>query len=154
MKRGFTLIETLIALTALMVLAGAGIAGFRQSAQRQSADAAQGQIVGVLTQAQANAAAGVKDTVICGVTPLTGWRITFAAGSYTIAGVCGASTFSSKTYTLASTISVTSLPNPNPILFRPLSGGTNVPSSATITLTGYGIVKNIGVTQFGQIRTF
>lgn len=156
MNKAFTLIETLVALTALVIIFGAGIASFRQAAQRQSLNAAQNKVIGALTQAQSNVAAGVRDTTTCGANSLTGWQITFTSNSYTLEGVCGTITFPSPppTYTFAPSITVSTLPTPNPILFKTLRTGTNVPVSTTITLTGSGTSRNIRVNNVGQISTF
>ncbi len=153
MKPAFTLVEILVAMTILAIIAGVGIAGFRLAAQRQSVDAAQGHLVGVLSQAQSNASAGVENSS-CGATSLSGWRVTFTANTYTIEALCGATTFSSKTYTLATAITITTLPVPNPILFKTLRSGTNIPNTTTITLTGNGIIRNISVSNVGQVTVF
>ena len=154
MKSAFTLVELLVAMTILAIVGGAGMAGFRSAAQRQSVDAAQGQIMGALTQAQSNAAAGVKDATACGVTPLVGWRVSFTASSYTVEGVCGSTTFSSKTTQLSSGLTVSTLPTPNPIVFKPLRQGTTIAVSTTIVLSGNGLTKNIAVTNVGQINAY
>lgn len=153
MKAAFTLVELLVAMTILAIVGGAGMAGFRQAALRQSVDAAQGQLMGVLSQAQSNASAGVRDAT-CGANSLTGWRVTFTATTFKVEGVCGPTTFSTKTYTLAASISLTTLPSPNPIIFKPLRAGTNVPNSTNIVITGNGLTRTISINNVGQINAF
>lgn len=155
MRRGFTLIEILVAISLLVILGGAGLVGYRQAARRQAVDGAAEKVVGALRQAQANAASGVKDTVACGSRQLTGWRVTFAANSYTIEGVCGAVTFGSKSEGYSREvvgIGVTPLPSANPMLFKVLNQGTNIPVSTNVTVAGYGLTKVITVTASGDIK--
>ncbi len=148
MKRGFTLIELLVSITLLMILAGAGVAGYRQSARRQTVDAAYNQVTGMLRQAQANAQSGKK--INCATT-LAGWQVRFSAASVVLEESC-AGTYPVSTFGLPPGITLTTLPSPNPILFGVLNRGTNVPSLTNINFTGFSLTKTITVTATGEIR--
>lgn len=149
-----TMVEVLVALTLLLILGGAGMAAWRQAARRQSVEAAADKVVAALRLAQANAAAGVKDAVGCGGSLLSGWQVVFTTTAFQVEGVCGAVTFASRqeAYSGGNVVSASPLPSPNPILFRVLNRGTNVVGTATITLTGFGISRQVAVTGAGEVR--
>ncbi len=150
LRQGFTLVEIMVVISLMAILAGTGIAGYRNSARKQAVEVAAQKLISALRKAQVNAAAGVKEG--CAGT-LTGWQVNVSANSYTIEGLCGVTTFNSRTenYTGAS---VTVFPSPNPILFKVLNQGTNIIGSTTVTLgvTGISYTRNVKVLWTGQIE--
>ena len=145
---GFSLIELLVSITLLSILAGVGVAGYRLSVRKQTMDAAYSQVTGLLRQAQANAQSGKK--INCATT-LAGWQVRFNATSVVLEESC-ASTYSVSIFELPLGVTLTTLPSPNPTLFRVLNRGTNVPSLTDIGLTGFNLTRTITVTATGEIR--
>ena len=145
---GFSLIELLVSITLLMILAGVGVAGYRLSVRKQTMDAAYSQVTGLLRQAQANAQSGKK--INC-TTTLAGWQVRFNGSSAVLEESC-ASTYSVSTFELPLGVTLTTLPSPNPILFRVLNRGTDVLSSTDIGFSGFTLTKIITVTSTGEIR--
>ncbi len=150
MSRAFTLIEVLVAVTIMMILMGVGTVAYRNVARKQSLDQFAAQVSQALTQAQANALSGKKQ--YCGTRTLVGWRVIFASTSYQLEETCQTISYAVKTVRYPNKITGT-LPSPNPILFRVLSRGTNVPASTTVTLTnGQGLTKSVTVSNTGEIK--
>lgn len=125
-----------------------GIVKYRDASRRQAVDAAAEKLISALRKAQTNAAAGIKEDC---AGSLTGWQVNVSAGSYTIAYVCdGTADSSPKTENFDGAV-VTAFPSPNPILFKVLNQGTNIPVSTTITLTG-SITRDVVITKAGGIK--
>ena len=154
LKRGFTLIEILVAIGLVMILTGAGIGTLRQSARRKAVEAAAEDIAAVLHQAQTYAASGNKINCTQGY-PLTGWQVEFTASDYKLQEVCpgsGGTPYTIKSGQFLDNITPSTLPSPNPILFRVLNQGTNIVGSTGIVISGFGITKAIGVTSTGEVN--
>ena len=154
MKKAFTLIEILVAIGLVMILTGAGIGTLRQSARRKAVEAAAEDIAAVLHQAQTYAASGNKINCTQGY-PLTGWQVEFTASDYKLQEVCpgsGGTPYTIKSGQFLDNITPSTLPSPNPILFRVLNQGTNIVGSTGIVISGFGITKAIGVTSTGEVN--
>lgn len=139
-ERGYTLIEILIVLSVIGILTAVGFAGYRDFSRRQSLAGIVKQVQGDLRLAQQLSLSGVKPDG-CSTNPLDGIRFgitTTTPSVYTIKAVCGSDPNKYpivKQYTLPSDISINSF-SPNPIIFKVLGQGTNIPSgSVTITFT-------------------
>ena len=124
------------------------MAGYRLSVRKQTMDAAYSQVMGILRQAQVNAQSGKK--INC-TTTLVGWQVRFSATSAALEESC-ASTFSVSAFGLPLGVTLTTLPPPNPILFRVLNRGTNVSSLTDIGFSGFTLTKTITVLSSGEIR--
>ena len=153
MNRGFTLIEMIVAISIAAFMLGTGMLAYTRVARKQTLDQATAGVAQILTQARANALSGKKQN--CTAT-LLGWQVTFTASNYTLGEVCtaGSPIPVVQTVILPILISATTLPSSNPIIFNRLNQGTNISSTATITLTNTKdmttksvTVSNIGVVQ-------
>lgn len=150
MKKAFTLIEMLVTISIMTILFGMGVAAYRNLARRQSLEQAAAEVSQTLTQAQANALGGKK--INCAAETLAGWQVRFLAGNYTLEEACQITNYIVKTVYYPVSVTGT-LPSPNPILFRVLSQGTNIPVSTTITLNNsQSLTKSIIVSSTGEIK--
>lgn len=152
MSRAFTLIEMLVAVSIAALILGMGMIAYSKVARKQSLDQTAAGVAQILTQARANALSGNKSI---GCTTLSGWRVTFTANNYTLREVCSAGAASlQKTVPLPASITVTSFPSPNPILFKVLNQGTTISGSTSITLTNSKdmTTKSVTVSKLGVIQ--
>lgn len=154
MNKGYTLIEILVGITIIGLIFGFGYVSFREFSRRQALAGAVKEIKGDLRLAQALALSGDKPNECS--TYLKGYNFRVAdSSSYKIEASCGAVTYEDKTVNLPGNVSI-STPTPNPILFKVLGQGTNIPqgTSATLTLTqtGTGITTTITISDGGEIN--
>lgn len=158
--KGFTLIELLVTTGIISILVTIGLASYNRFNERQILIQAASDLKNNLRLVQNKAMTGEKvcGAGACGGTnnicdneagekPLSGWKITFAADSYTINGVCEETEFSDKTYNLASGISIS--PLPSPVTFLSLTKG--VSNQAIICLNGFSQIYKITVSSNGEI---
>lgn len=165
-RRGYTLIEILVGLTIISLLFSFGYVSFREFSRRQALAGSVKKMQGDLRLAQSFASSGQKpNNTTCnnGRLDSYGFTVIVSPPGYKIEANCGAA-FVYKTVTLPSDVTVTvpSIPltNPtveiNPILFKALGQGTNIPSgqSVLITLTqvGTGSTSSVTVTSGGEIK--
>ena len=66
MRRGFTLIEILVAVGLLVLMVGMGSVSFQQANKRQQVDQTTERLRQAFRQAKSNALAGKKDCLACG----------------------------------------------------------------------------------------
>lgn len=154
--KGYTLIETLVALTIVGLIFGIGYVNFRDFARREALSGTARNVAGDLRLAQEQASAGKKPTAGACNSPnlLNGYDFrVIGASSYQLEANCSGGNVVTKTGTLPSDISM-STPSPNPITFKILGQGTNLSADATITLTQSGTsnTKQIVVTLGGEIK--
>lgn len=144
--KGYTLIEILIALSITALIFGLGYLGYRDFARRQLVNSAAQTLVGDLRLAQEQANAGKK---VEGCVVLDGYKffINAPAKEYQISASCSDQDYLIKTVSISSQITVTA-PTTNPIIFRPIGLGTNIPmnTSVTIVLAQPGINYSVPVT--------
>ncbi len=158
MRKGYTLIEILVGLTIISLLFGFGYVSFRDFSRRQALNGSLKQIQGDLRLAQSSASAGQKpDDSFCN-TPniLDSYNFkVYSANEYNIEVNCTGGIVISKEVTLPSEISI-STPSPNPIQFKILGQGTNVPAGAgtiiTLTQSGTNDQATVTITAGGEIR--
>lgn len=144
MKRAFTLIEIMIAMAIMVVVATAGIGVSLNTTRRKVLENEKEKLIETLKQARTNALAGKKDSG-CTQT-LGGWQVVTLGSSYVLNVVCGA-VIPVSTVNLPSGISV----SPADVMFIPVTGGTDLSSNLTITLTGNSNVT-ITVTDVGSVE--
>ncbi len=152
----YTLIEILVALTIVGLIFGIGYVSFRDFARRQALASAARSIVGDLRLAQEQALSGKKPSDIFCNDPnrLNGYNFRVSSNrSYALEANCTGGVVETKSVTIASDVFL-STPSPNPITFKILGQGTNVPATATLTLTqaGTAAAKTITVTSGGEIK--
>lgn len=152
-SQAYTLIEVLVTLTIVALLFSVGYANFRAFTQRQAVLNTVKTIQGDLRLAQQIALSGQKpDDVSCNSPALlNGYNFTIlTSSSYEIRASCtgGNVTQAFKTVTLPDNVSIASpFPSPNPILFKVLGTGTNIPSgqNAVITLSQTGTTNQVTI---------
>lgn len=163
LKSGYTLIEILVAITIIGILFSVGYANFRAFSQRQVVLNAAKNLQGDLRLAQQIALSGQKpDDPNCNspANSLNGYNFTILSGvSYEIRASCsgGAAASAEKTVDVLSGVVIASpFPSPNPVLFKVLGNGTNIPQGGsvviTLTQTGTNNKATITVTSGGEIK--
>jgi prepilin-type N-terminal cleavage/methylation domain-containing protein len=151
--RGFTLIDLLITMSIIGVLFGLGVAKYNEFNRRQILDQAAQTLKSNLRLAQDKALAGEKPTIGCGV--LDGYQANFVDSNpdyYTLGAKCSPSSPTANNFSLPTGVSFSSLPSPNPIIFKVLGHGTNINGSTNIVLSGFSSTRTITVTSTGEIR--
>lgn len=150
----YTLIEILVGITIIGLVFGFGFVSFREFSRRQAVAGAVKQIKGDLRLAQAYALSGKRPTDCQADERLDGFSFTVISGqNYEIKANCATSV--TKSMTLSGELSM-SFPSPNPIIFKVLGQGTNIPlgGNATITLTQTGTNNQavITISASGEIK--
>lgn len=133
---GYTLIELLIGISVVGIIFSVGFVNFRDFSRRQALIGTVREISGELRLAQERALSGQKpDDINCNPpNTLAGYAFTVTSpNSYTVAASCSGGLVEIKNVQLVPTVTI-STPNPNPILFKVLGEGTNIPSGTTATL--------------------
>ena len=150
--KGYTLVELLVSVTIIGLVFGVGYVAFRSFSQRQILDGAARDLRGQLRLAQEQALAG-KKTVDCTGT-LTGYQLNITSGvSYDLEVYCTNGSFPVKSVDLPTGLSLQTDSPVNPILFKVLGEGTNLPvSSINITITGFGLTQSVVVNKTGNIE--
>lgn len=156
---GYTLIEILIGLTIIGFLFSFGYASFRDFSRREALNGTIKQIQGDLRVLQSSASAGQKpDDPLCNApNTLKGYRFTVVSSTeYQLRADCTGGVASDfKLVTLSAGITI-STPSPNPIIFKVLGQGTNIPTgtNAVLTLTQAGTnnVATITISPGGEIK--
>lgn len=137
-KSGYTLIEILVALSIVGLLFAIGYVNFRDFSRRQAIAGAAKTLQGDVRLAQQQALSGQKPSDLNCAAPSTliGYNFDVTSSKeYQIYAVCsaGSSSVITKTVTLPSGINV-SPGSTNPILFKVLGSGTNIPSGQTSSI--------------------
>ncbi len=153
----YTLIEILVSLTIIGLIFGIGYVNFRDFARRQALAGTARTIKGALRLAQEQALSGKKPADVRCDSPntLIGYYFNLvSASNYRLVAQCSGGDVITKDVTLAADITLSS--SQNPITFKILGEGTNVPQAtpATITLTQVGTsnTATITVTAGGEIK--
>ena len=163
-KKGFTLVEVLVAMVLGLVIMGFGASSFRNTVQRQPVVQSAEKVNQVLQQARSYALAGRKDCGICGCTglladrPLIGWEVAMTSSSYTLRGLCGTNPlaptpfYTSGVQSLPTGVVMTTNPG-TAVLFKPLGNGTNLNSDYSVVATMPGVAAQIvSVSSGGDIK--
>jgi len=156
-KKGYTLIEILVGLTIVALIFAIGYVNFRDFSRRQALVGYARTIKGDLRVAQESALAGKKPADIFCDPPsvLNSYYFNVvSASNYQITASCSGGNVIVKDVTLPSDVAISI--STNPVLFKILGEGTNVPSATptTITLTqaGTGNTRVITITSGGEIK--
>lgn len=151
MKRlGFTLIEVMVSVAIMLVVASVGLGMAARSSSKQRLNLEVEKLKVMINQARSYALTGKK--ISC-VAALSGWQVRLAVNSYQLEEKCGASNFVRSTTNITSGVTISTLPSPNPILFKVLGQGTNISGQTTITLSVAGASPvNILVSDTGEIE--
>ncbi|SRR5258708_7868791 len=150
---GYTLIEILIVLAITGILFTIGYNSFQDYSRQQALVAAARSMQTDLRQAQESAIAGTKPT---GCVTLNGYQFNVLTSStYEIDANCTNNVIQIKLSSLPVGLTVAT-PNPNPIIFKSLAQGTNIPlaNTATITITQTSTqnVRNVTIGSNGNIQ--
>jgi prepilin-type N-terminal cleavage/methylation domain-containing protein len=155
-SKGYTLIEILVVLTVIGIIFGIGYAAYRDFSRRQALAGAAKMVEGDIRSAQQNALSGQKP--ISGCTSLNGvsFDIT-SATTYSINYVCGGGVLVKNSVTLPTNITIAVSPlSGDPILFKVLGDGTNIPNGGnviiTITQAGTNKTSTITIGSGGDIK--
>lgn len=146
----YTLIEILVTLSIIGILFTIGYVGFRDFSRREALSGAVKSIQGDLMLTQQYALAGQKptDSRCTGVNSLIGYNFNVTSTStYQIEAVCTGGTISPATKVTSLTNALIAISR-NPILFKVLGSGTDIPSNQNtlITVTQGGTGKSATIT--------
>lgn len=139
-EKGYTLIEILVTLTIIGLLFGVGYINFRDFSRRETIAGAGKLLQGDLRLAQQMALSGQKPQDVSCNSPnlLNGYDFSVVSPSeYTIKADCSGGVVSTlaKDVNLPSDITFSPIPSPNPVVFKVLGHGTNIPSGSTVSVT-------------------
>ena len=163
MSKGYTLIEILVGLTIVSLLFSSGYVSFRDFSRRQAVSGIAKNIQGDLRLAQQAALAGQKpagDPLCTDPNVLNSYSFkVYSPTQYKIEANCSGPVTSSdivvKEINLSSDV-VLSTPSPNPIEFKILGQGNNIPGGLsvilTLTQTATGNQASITITSGGEIK--
>ncbi len=163
--KGYTLIEILVGLTIIGILFSFGFASFRDFSRREALSGTSKKIQGDLRLVQSMALSGQKPTedylgqstnTCSSANRLDGYIFkVYSSTEYKIEASCGSSTVVIKDVVFAGDVSI-STPSPNPLLFKVLGEGTNIPAgedaSLVLTQTGTDSVATITISAAGEIK--
>jgi len=149
---GFTLIELLVIVSIIAILFSVSLAQYMKFNRQQILEQAILELKTDLTDAQSKALSGKKE---CTEGVFDGVLVDFSPGNYALYSSCGSGLdlkLISDTQ-LSSEVRITESPGDG-ILFKPITGGTDIQeeSGATITLSGYGTTKDLKVYTNGKIE--
>lgn len=157
--RGYSLIEILVSMTIIGILFSVGYVSFRDFSRRQALAGVAKSLQGDIRLVQEQATAGKKpvDPKCTGMNLLDGYNFLVDAplNSYSVEAKCTGGVVEIKKVVIPSDVNITN-PSPNPVFFKSLGQGTNIPSgeSATITLTQSATsnTTSVVITSSGEIK--
>jgi prepilin-type N-terminal cleavage/methylation domain-containing protein len=154
-KSGYTLIEILVAMTIIGLIFSVGYVSYRDFARRQALEGSARRLEADLRLAQEQSLAGKKPTAIAcsGEGALNGYDFyAETASSYVIQANCTGGLVDIKTVQMAEEVTLTS--NPSRFTFKVLGSGTDLSTTADVTLTqtATGNTFNITVSPEGEIK--
>jgi prepilin-type N-terminal cleavage/methylation domain-containing protein len=151
---GYTLIEILVSLTIIGLIFSFGYVSFRDFSRRQVVAGVAKTIQGDLRLTQSNAMTGQKPSGCATTLDTFSFRVV-SSTSYTIEANCGGAAIAVKDVTLPTGIAI-STPTPNPLKFKILGQGTNIPQDGSaviiLTQTTTNNTATVTVTSGGEIK--
>jgi prepilin-type N-terminal cleavage/methylation domain-containing protein len=165
--KGYTLIEILVGLAIIGLLFSFGFISFRDYSRRQTLAGAVKEVQGDLRFAQEDALSGLKpDDINCNYDPVTlggrflnGYDFTVVSqnpAEYEIMASCSGGDAANPTKDVLLSSGITIVPSQNPILFKVLGQGTNIPggtsASITLSLTGLTDTATVTIGSGGEIQ--
>lgn len=150
MKKGFTLVELLIAIAISALLLGIGLSRYLSFNQNQTLHQAAQNLRNNLRTAANRAMTGEKPTSGCA--QLDGYQVTFTVSSYSIQAKCGVGLAgTATTVTLPSALSLALFPaSPTTVLFKVLGSGAD--SAKAITLSAFGKNEIVNISLSGEVQ--
>ena len=155
---GYTLIELLVGLSIIGLIFSFGFVNFRDFSRRQALDSAVRDIRGQLRFTQERALSGQKpdDSSCNSPNRLEGYNFSVVTNSnYVVEAKCSGGAVQIRDINLVENITI-STPSTNPILFKVIGQGNNIPigTSITITITQVesGDTRDITISASGEIQ--
>ena len=153
-KNGYTLIEVIVVLAIMGIVFTMGFVNFQDYSRQQALQAVVKSLQTELKSAQGNAIAGKKPAACNGV--LDGYQFQRTSPTtYQIAAYCSQNIVTLKTITLPADFTLQA-PTPNPIKFKTLGQGTNIPAGTTATVTvtqiSSGKTRSVSIGENGNVE--
>lgn len=139
-RKGFSLLELLIAISVVSLLIGIGISNYRDFQYRQKVDDMSRKLISSLRAIQQDAASGAKKPSTLCTGPLSGYQIFFnvnavsyntgtKSNGYTVSSLCPTTSNLVETVTFPSDqfIIINRTPANAKFLFKTLQSGTDIP---------------------------
>jgi prepilin-type N-terminal cleavage/methylation domain-containing protein len=149
MRKGFTLVEIVVAVSLMTAMSGVMMAQYSQFNRRQSVNMATDRIAQVMAEARVNAQSGKKDCYVCGGAAhdcnnnsddsiLNGWRVSInptpgpgnvppgVTNGYRIEGICGTTSFFVRDQQFPNNVVISTQGGVRAVTFLPVNGGTNL----------------------------
>lgn len=148
MKKGFTILELLVAMGVILLVSGGVVAAFNNFNEGQQVRQAALTMKGNLRLAQNKALSGEKPASGC--TTLVGYTMSFTSTSYMMRALCSEGSVGESTTTTLPT-GVSFLPVPASFTFAVLTG--RIASDRTLTVSGVSTTANVQITAGGSVST-
>lgn len=157
---GFTTIELLIVILIMGLMFGVGLSSYNEFNKNQIIGQTAKEIKNYLRLVQQKSMSGEMDCSagvcsnggICTPAdskPFKGWSVSVAGDNISYWGTCGTTNYSSRTFEIPNTLTLSPTSAPaNPITFTPSPGGN---SGATICISGYSKIYKISLVSSGEI---
>lgn len=141
--RGYTLIELLVGMSIMAIIFSLGLASYRDFSRRQALTGITKSIISDLRMIQQKALSGEKRDSGC-TTYLSGYRFDITSSGYDLKALCDVTPIVKQVNLSSQFITISS--TADPIDFKVLGQGTNLTTTATITITNTKISKSSIIT--------
>jgi len=150
MKKGFTLVELLIAMSILVTLLGAGLASFNSFNRRERLKQTALTLKSTLRLAQTKAISVEKPTSGC--TDFVGMRIRFTVNSYSMEHECSPEGIVGDADTITFSGGIVFSPVPSDFTFMTQTNTINIDSPASLTIINGSETYNLTVSPNGSVN--